>query len=388
MIFNLPKEFFYAASTLIGTIVGVGMFGIPYALSRAGVVPTLVYFFILTSAVILIHLFYGEIILRTKGEHRLVGYAEKYLGAWWKKIVTFSAVFGFFGALLAYLIIGGEFLNALFLPIADLPKAVLSIAVFGIIGGWLIHRDFRSIGKTEFILTAAFISAIFLIAVLAAPKFAAGNFLKVDYSEFFLPYGIIFFALTGASAIPEIRDMLGNRPDLLKKAIIIGSIVPPLIYLIFAFSVVGVSGINTSREAVAGLKSHLGGFVVYLGALVGFLTTFTSYLVLGLNLKKLFFYDLKFSGFTSWFMASFGPVLLYLSGITNFILVIGFIGAVSGGIDGTAMILTYLKAKKAGDRVPEYSLNHYGIFQKLSYVLIALFLFGAVYEIINVITNN
>ncbi len=387
MIFNLPKEFFYAASTLIGTIVGVGMFGIPYALSRAGIIPTLIYFAVLAFAVALIHLFYGEIILRTKGEHRLVGYAEKYLGAWWKRIVTFSAVFGFFGALLAYLIIGGEFLNALFLPLADLPKAALSIFVFGIIGGWLIHRDFRSIGKTEFILTIAFISAIFLIVVLAAPKFDAGNFLKIDYSEFFLPYGIIFFALTGASAIPEIRDMLGNRPDLLKKAIVAGSIVPTVIYLIFAFSVVGVSGINTSREAIAGLKSHLGGFVVYLGALVGFLTTFTSYLVLGLNLKKMFFYDLKFGGFTSWFMASFGPVLLYLSGVTNFILVIGFIGAVSGGIDGTAMILTYLKAKKAGDRVPEYSLNHYGIFKILSWFLIVLFLSSAVYEIIEVVKN-
>ncbi|MEK7124001.1 MAG: hypothetical protein AAB851_03870, partial [Patescibacteria group bacterium] len=215
----------------------------------------------------------------------------------------------------------------------------------------------------------------------------AGNFLKIDYSEFFLPYGIIFFALTGASAIPEIRDMLGNRPDLLKKAIVAGSIVPTVIYLIFAFSVVGVSGINTSREAIAGLKSHLGGFVVYLGALVGFLTTFTSYLVLGLNLKKMFFYDLKFGGFTSWFMASFGPVLLYLSGVTNFILVIGFIGAVSGGIDGTAMILTYLKAKKAGDRVPEYSLNHYGIFKILSWFLIVLFLSSAVYEIIEVVKN-
>ena len=70
---------------LVGMIIGVGIFGVPYVLSRAGLVPGIFYFIVLGAAIILVHLFYGEAVLRTNGRHRLVGYAEKYLGMWGRR---------------------------------------------------------------------------------------------------------------------------------------------------------------------------------------------------------------------------------------------------------------------------------------------------------------
>ena len=78
----MNKNFLFALSVLLGTIVGAGIFGIPYVISKSGMIPGFFYFLILGGAVLLIHLFFGEIILRTKGEHRLVGLAQRYLGRW------------------------------------------------------------------------------------------------------------------------------------------------------------------------------------------------------------------------------------------------------------------------------------------------------------------
>ena len=103
------KNFFLALSVLIGTIIGAGIFGIPYVIFKSGLIPGLFYFIILGGAVLLIHLFFGEIVLRTKEKYRLPGFALKYLGRPAEVLVTVSVVVGVIGALLAYLILAGDF---------------------------------------------------------------------------------------------------------------------------------------------------------------------------------------------------------------------------------------------------------------------------------------
>ena len=126
------KKFFLALAVLIGTIVGAGIFGIPYVISKSGVLPGLFYFLFLGLAVLILHLVFGEIILRTEEKSRLSGYAQKYLGKNGKLLVTISMVIGITGTLLAYIIIGGNFLKIVFSPFFD-----LSSFRFGLIF-WLI----------------------------------------------------------------------------------------------------------------------------------------------------------------------------------------------------------------------------------------------------------
>ena len=102
---------FYAIATLIGMIIGAGTFGIPYVFARTGFIIGFFYLLILGYAVLQVHLFYGEIILRTEEPHRLVGYANKYLGNWAKRLATGTVLLEYYGSLLVYIILGGQFLN-------------------------------------------------------------------------------------------------------------------------------------------------------------------------------------------------------------------------------------------------------------------------------------
>ena len=61
----------------------------------------------------MIHLFFGEIVLRTKKSIAYPVLAKNILGNWGRNLIMISVVIGVTEALLAYLILGGEFLKIL-----------------------------------------------------------------------------------------------------------------------------------------------------------------------------------------------------------------------------------------------------------------------------------
>ena len=110
-------------ATLVGTIIGAGIFGLPYAISQSGILLGILYFLLLGGVVMLLHLFFGEFSLRTKAKHRLIGYAEIYLGAWGRRFAVFAIMFSNVGALLAYILIGGLFLHTALAPWFSISQA-------------------------------------------------------------------------------------------------------------------------------------------------------------------------------------------------------------------------------------------------------------------------
>ena len=105
-----------ALATFTGTIIGVGLFGLPYVTAKIGFLPMLIYFIILSAVLIFINLMYGEIALRTAKNHRLPGYARIYLNPAAARLGYLTTFIGLTGSLLAYVLVGGEFLKNLLGP--------------------------------------------------------------------------------------------------------------------------------------------------------------------------------------------------------------------------------------------------------------------------------
>jgi tyrosine-specific transport protein len=370
------KNFFFAISVLIGTIVGAGIFGIPYVIEKSGVIPGLFYFLILGILVTLIHLFFGEIILRTKEQCRLPGLARRYLGNWGKRLVMVSVVAGVSGALLAYLILGGEFLKILISPLLNLSSLQFTL-IFWLVLSYFIFRGIKVIAPAEFFTNSFFFLIIIVILFFCLPKFEVSNIGIFNLSNLFLPFGVILFSLIGWSAIPEICDFLKNCPEKreVKKIIISATIIIIAFYILFVLIVIGVAGKNVSQDTLSGLLPFLGQKIIFLGALAGLVTLADSFLVLGLYLKNTFIYDFKFSKNLSFLISCGFPLFLFLIGFRSFIATIGFVGTIVGVIEGIIIILIFRKAKTLGDREPEYSFKVPSI---LLYFLIAVFVLGAI----------
>ena len=140
---------------------------------------------------------------------------EKYLkgyllGKGWKLVSAISAIAGLTGAILAYIVIGGQFLTDLFEPIFGGNQIIFTFIYFtsGIL---LIYLGTKSVSRTELIMIVLFFAIIILIFLRVLPQINYSFFSGFDLKYFFLPYGVILFSLWGASIIPEIKEILGKE---------------------------------------------------------------------------------------------------------------------------------------------------------------------------------
>lgn len=347
------KTSLLAYASLIGTIIGAGVFGIPYVMSRSGILFSLFYFLILGGVSLFLHLAFGEIVLRTKEKHRLIGYAQKYLGKKAKILITFSTLFGTIGALLAYIILGGDFLKIIF-PV-PLSTFQLSLILWAILS-FFVLLGIKSIGWLEFFMNIGFLIAIFLVFLFSLPKIEISNFILADFKNFVLPYGVILFSLIGWNAVPEIEGFLKNKKNL-KKVIVKAILICIIFYFLFGMIISGVTGRNTTPEAFRGLVGILGTKIMILGGIFGLLAVSTSFLILASYLKNALIFDYNFSYFPAFLVACFSPLILFLMGIREFISVVAVVGSLVGLLEGIVITFIYKKAKKLGDRTPEYSLR-------------------------------
>lgn len=358
----------YAIATLSGTIIGVGLFGLPYITLKMGFWVILGYFIVLGALAIVIHLFLGEIALKTPDYKRLPGFAEIHLGKKGKIVSYVSTVFGLFGALLAYLIVGGEFLAELLSPFLG-GSVLIYIFLYFVIGSFIIFYGIKAIEKVEFWGLILFFAILLTIFFKGRPSVTSEIFFPVpDWGSFFLPYGVILFSLWGAALIPEVEEMLGKQKKNLLKIIPVAILIPIVVYIFFIYLILGITGFQTTETALPGLKAVLGDGIVSLALVFGLLTTFTSFITLGLTLKKVFWFDLKLKKNLAWAITCFLPLILYLIGFKSFIAVIGVVGGIMLAVDGILVLLMYGKIR------PERAF--------LIYPLILFFLGGIVYSII------
>lgn len=369
-----------ALATLIGTIIGAGIFGLPYAVHQSGVVVGVLYFLGLGGVVLLLHLFFGEFALRTEEKHRLPGYAEVYLGRTGKYLAVLAIAFSIGGALLAYIIIGGEFLAQLTGEWIDVPLPLMSFAFWAIMS-FFIFRGIRSIAAAELIMVLSLFFIIGVVVFFAWPHIEVANFSLTGEGGVFWPYGVVLFALTGWSAIPEIAELLKTKKEKgrLDNIIVYGSVLTVLLYLAFTFAILGVAGSRVSEDALIGLEPFLGSGVVALGVFFGFLAVAASFLVLGNYMKNSLRYDFGLPYYPSAILATFIPLALYFLGFRSFLAVIDIVGALAlGAIEGVLIVLIYRQAKIHGDRTPEYRLS---IPDLVLWFIIALLVSGAVVKV-------
>lgn len=375
----VKKEVYKAVATLVGTVIGAGILGIPYVIAQAGFFYGLLMLLLLSVAALGMNLAIGEVALRTKGNHQLTGYAEIYLGKYGKMFMALSMFLGIYGALTAYIVGVGE---ALFVIFGIWNPLVFSLMFFVFVSS-VVYVGLELIERFEVGITSSLVVFMFAIVIvsLLSRDFSLAKLATLNLSKIPLTYGVILFAFLGAIAIPEVKEVLNKNKKDVKKAIIIGSMIPLLMYSFFAFAVVGVFGANTSEIATIGFGQAFGQYMVIVANFFAVFAMSGSFLALGLAMKELYNYDYKLSKTLSWALTVFVPLSIVLLGLRSFVKTLGFAGSIAGGIDGILIVMMFFKAKKMGQRKPEYDLGGFVI---PSILLVIVFSLGIIYQILSV----
>lgn len=377
---KLPnRQFWYATSVLVGSTVGIGFYGIPFVFAKATFPVGLALFLVVGFFVLCTNLLYGEVILRTTRRHQFVGYVHKYLGVWPQRLNKINFWLGVYGALVGIIILGGEFLSQIGSYFFSTTAEVYTV-VFAILVTLFVMRGLRTVSRVDFVMMMIF--AVFTVFLLVLSGFYGEHgVFNFDFNSFwFLPFGVSLFALNGIHGIPLLRESLIGREQLIKKSILAGTLIPLILYILFAFAVVSISGYATSPDAISGLGDILGGNIVLLGSVLGLLTSFSIFINIATAFSESLSEDFGFRQWWRVLVVTLAPLLLYFLGVRNFIDIIGLVGGVGISIDTILLIFVYIEARKKGTRIPEYSIRFPNW---ILYVLISIFVLGAIYTIIS-----
>jgi len=345
-MFPQQRQYIAAVLTLVGTIIGVGVFGVPYALSQVGLLPAVLYIVILGGVQLLQHLYFTEAAIACPDKLRLVGLVERYLGKGAKPIASASIIFGYWGAILAYMLVGGTFLHVLLNPILGGDVLAYQVA-WGVVASIVIWFGLDVLPGFAVLATSALIGAMLLIFGMGLPHVDPSSYLPlIKQGNLLLPYGVVLFSLGGLPAILEMEDILKGDHRRYRSAVVFGSLLAVALTGAFGFVVWGVSGEGTTSAAIVGLQNVMGGNIGLIGSICGFLAVVTAFFSVGTNLKNTFRFDYRLKNDFAWLLAVGVPFVILLLGMKDFVRIVSFTGAVFGGVTSIMVALLYIAVTK------------------------------------------
>ena len=340
----MTKKQIVAASTMVGGIIGVGVFAVPYAVKLAGWPVALLMVVVLASIQMLQHLFYAEACIATDDRVRLGGLVERFLSPRWKIFANFSLVLATMAACVAYVLVGGQFLHTLLG--SWLGGSVMAYQlIWGFIGAVVLLFDLELVARVNFVGTMAKVVAILAVFSLCLGKANLGN-LSTSFTDLAMPYGVLLFAFSGLSAIPAMEELLGQDKPRFRQAVFAGTLFSALLIATFGFLVAATTGAGTTDDSVTGLVSVFGQGVSSLLAGVGFLAVSTAYLTSASDLRESLIDDWKAGKRLSWGVVIGVPLLFVVVGMKSFLPVVSFSGSVFGGANALLVAFMYLSMRK------------------------------------------
>ena len=367
------KDFLLSFGLLAGTIIGAGVFSLPYIFKFSGISLGFVYLVVAAFAYIAIYLMYAEVVEKTPGEHRLVGYSRIYLGIWAAVPAILMTIVEGILVLTIYLILSESFAHLLFRS----GSSEVKIVIFWFLSSAGVLLGLKRIAKAELVITLGILgifAMVFLFGLENLGGISRNDFLPV-WGNFLLPFGPILFALSGRAAIPAIVRLGGpastGQGGPVKKSIAWGVAIPALAYFFFAFSVVAISPIVT-EDAVTGLRAGIPGWASWLLGALGILALISSYLTIGYDVDKSLETDLKVSYWTRFAVVMLGPITLYFGGLRDFLQTVSFTGGIFIALESIFIVWIWMRMKRLK-------------FHWLSAVLVALFSVAVIHEIIKAI---
>jgi len=352
--------------TIVSTIIGLGIFVLPYSFWQSG------YYFFLwlifwLFAFFILHLIFGEILFQVKEKHNLPGLAGIYLHPSMKHIVWLFDYFGMLGVFLIYFIALVKFWS-LILPISPL---IIKI-IFAFFNIYFIFKDLRIFVQMESILTFGILIIFTFVVLIILPKFDFQNIslaLKNNL-EPFLPYGILLFAFSGISALPVVFDLIGKNKKSYLKISFLGLLTITLLYLIYTLVVVGFLDGKVSEESLQSLAPYFPKLFLLLAVL--FVTLNITFVDMAFYLKRGLIYDYKVSPKIANLLMFISIFPLVFIETSSLIKIIGLVSEIFLGFNLLILCLIYLKLKKK----EYFSLPNF-----LIIILALIFALGIIYGI-------
>ena len=332
---------------LAGTIIGAGMFALPFAFHSAGLAVSFLALALATFAFTVLHLMYGDLMLRTPGRHRLAGYARIYLGRGAFLLSILLSVVQMIAVLAIYLLLARQFIGAGFPSFSP----ALGVLLFWGIGSLAMFAGLRRIAFAELAVTCGMIAIIVLLLALAFTR--GGPIAEIASGApggiFSLPLAPILFALAGRVAIPSVLSY-GERNRLsrgvIRRAIAFGTILSGAVYGLFALAALRLAP-QPSEDMISGIIGAVPQEILLFLGILGLLSLWSSYLMVGIDVINILRYDLRAPAFVRLALVLGIPLFLALAHVARFFALVTLVGGIFLALEGILILALFLAARAA-----------------------------------------
>lgn len=332
-----------AVAAYLGYVIGVGVFGLPYAIYQTGFFVGIAILFLLSAVLLAVHVLYADVVVATPGKHRLVGYVRAYLGEKWVPWAHWINVGGFWGVLLVYTVMGGSFLHTLLWPVIG-GSPLLYQVLFLFVGFLWCLLGVKRIAILEGMLMGVFLIGMAGMLWAGVSHAHLAPFLTFPSFSPLLTYGVVLFSLIADGVIPEMKEVLGKQSRRLREAIVWAVLIITVLYTVFSLLVISVTGAQTSPDTFTGLTQVMGPWVLPIGSSLGFLAVITSFFLCALALYHGWRHDMRLESGSAWLATLGVPLIILLLGSTDTIELMGAVGAIFGGCTAIIILLVYHSA--------------------------------------------
>ncbi|MGA8164798.1 MAG: aromatic amino acid transport family protein [Waddliaceae bacterium] len=341
---NVKHKVFGGVLLVAGTTIGAGMLALPIVTGLAGFVPTvflfIVYWFYMTYTALLLL----EVNLCLGEEINLISMAKKTLGKSGEIAAWITYLFLLYLLVTAYLAEGGpivaDFFNLLFGT--AIPAWVGAIPL--LLGfGFIVYEGTQVVDIVNRWLMVGLVVGYGAIVMLLIPHIDENYLARIEWKPVLLAIPLVATSFGYHVIIPTLTTYLHQNVRYLVKVVVIGSLIPLTVYIIWEIVTLGVIPIEGSHGIVQGYQEGASGvrilartlgspFIIAIAQFFSFCAIVTSFLGVtlslsdfltdGLNIKK------TMKGRFILFALTFLPPLLFI--LTNpraFVSALEFAGA-------------------------------------------------------------
>lgn len=234
---NKQGSVFGGALLVAGTSVGGGMLALPVLTSLGGFVPSLVIYFLCWIFMACTGLLFLEIASWMHKESNIVSMAERTLGTFGKITAWIVYLFLFYCLTLAYIVGCGNLVSEFFQ--GQIPNW-LGVIIFVILFSPLVYAGARFVGKLNIFLMIG-LGISYLAFVFLGYNYVNSELLQYkDWSLSLLALPVAFTAFAYQGIVPTLIHYMHDDMHRTRQAIIIGSFIPLITYMIWQWLILGI----------------------------------------------------------------------------------------------------------------------------------------------------
>jgi len=270
-----------------GTSIGAGMLALPVVTAEGGFLPAFFVYLLCWIFMTCTGLLLLELCLKLPPDSNLITMASTYLGLPGKIFAWVLYLFLFYSLSIAYISGGAGLLNAWL----GLDLVVCQLVFVGVLGTF-VYFGARTVDRINLVLMTGLIVTYFAFVFLGLPQVNLSRLLPTNWNASLYALPVIFTSFSYQGIIPSLTTYLKRDARRVRIAIIGGTSLSFLIYLLWELLILGIIPLEglvqakaLGQTAVAPLKDHVAAFsITFIGQAFAFFAIATSFLGVTLGL--------------------------------------------------------------------------------------------------------